>query len=98
MLTFFLCGVENEISMESGNTVKYNISNQLLAKSYNDNLTLDNQLDNMIQLIKSDNTLKSIDIDFSNYISSIDNTNSTLTIHMEFVDIGTTEDFEIKVS
>lgn len=90
--------VENEISIESGNTVKYNVSNQLLSKSYKDNLTLDNQLDNMIQLTKSDNTLKSIDIDFSNYISSIDNTNSTLTIHMEFVDIGTTEDFEIKIN
>ena len=47
--------------------------------------------------ITSGEILKSADLDFSNYISSIQGTSVTLTIHMEFADIGTTEDFEIKV-
>ena len=53
---------------------------------------------NAIQLVVSNDTLKSIDLDLSNYLSSLEGVSITLTIHMEFADIGTTSDFDIKVS
>lgn len=90
--------VENEISMESNNIIKYNVSNKKISMFYKDNIIEDNNLDNTIQLTKENDIVKIVDIDFSNYISSINNETSTLNIHMEFVDIGTTEDFEIKVN
>lgn len=90
--------VENEISTENENTIKYNVSNSIIASSYKDNITVDNELTNLITFTILNNTLKSVDLDFSNYISSIEGSSSTLIIHMEFVDVGTTEDFEIKVS
>ena len=45
-----------------------------------------------------DNTLNSIDLDLTNYISALENSSSSLIIHMEFVDIGNTEDFDISIS
>lgn len=89
---------ENEISVESDNTIKYNISNSNLANMFKDNISIDNNKTNLIKIHIIDSNLKSIDLDFSNYLSSIDNENVTLTIHMEFVDVGKTDDFEIKVS
>ena len=89
---------ENEISVESDNTIKYNISNSNLANMFKDNISIDNNKTNLIKMHIIDSNLKSIDLDFSNYLSSIDNENVTLTIHMEFVDVGKTDDFEIKVS
>lgn len=90
--------VENEISTENNGLVKYSVSNQKLASNYNDSLTIDNEQTNSVQLHIIENNLKSIDLDLSNYLSSINNENATLTIHMEFVDVGKTDDFEIKVS
>lgn len=90
--------VENEIPTQNNNIMKYNLSNQVLATSFKDNISVDNEQNNSIQLHLSGETLKSVDLDFSNYISSIEGVESTLIIHMEFVDIGTTEDFEISIS
>lgn len=90
--------VENEIPTENSGIIKYTISNQSLASSFKDTISIDNNQNNSIQLHVVENTLKSVDLDFSNYFSSIIGESVTLTIHMEFVDIGTTEDFEIKIS
>ncbi len=90
--------VENEIPTENNGVIKYTVSNKNLATTYKDDLSIDNEQLNSIQLYTSGEILKSADLDFSNYISSIQGTSVTLTIHMEFADIGTTEDFEIKVS
>lgn len=90
--------VENEISTTNENSVKYNLSNTSLAFSYKDTITINNEKTNLATLTIINDVLKSVDLDFSNYITAIDGKESVLTIHMEFVDIGTTEDFEIKVS
>lgn len=90
--------IENEIPTENGNIVKYSLSNSDLALSFKDVITVDNEISNLVTLMIENNSLKSIDLDFSNYISSVLGSIDTLNIHMEFVDVGTTEDFEIKVS
>jgi len=90
--------VENEIPTENNNLIKYNVSNVSLVNTYKDSLTKDNELTNLVSFTTNNNVLKSVDLDLSNYISSVEGFSSTLIIHMEFVDIGTTEDFDIKVS
>ena len=90
--------VENEIPTENNGTIKYSVSNQSLASSFNDSLTIDNEQSNLIQLYISDDTLKNVDLNFSNYLTAIEGTNVNLTIHMEFADVGTTEDFNINLS
>lgn len=90
--------IENEISTENNGNIKYSISNQSISDSFKDTLVVDNEQSNSIQLYLSENVLKSIDLDFSNYLSSVEGGSVTFTIHMEFADVGTTEDFEIKVS
>lgn len=89
---------ENEISIESNNSTKYNVSNADISRYFNDKISIDNEQTNLVQLNFIDDNLKNIDLDFSNYLSSVNGETVTLTIHMEFVDVGTTEDFEIKVS
>ena len=90
--------VENEIPTENNGIIKYTVSNKSLASTYKDDLSIDNEQLNSIQLYTSGEVLKSVDLDFSNYFSSIQGTSVTLTIHMEFADIGTTEEFEINLS
>ena len=94
----FLLLVENEISTENQNNIKYNITNSKIASYFKDNISINNELTNLITFTMENNILKGVDLNLNNYISSIEGSNSTLTIHMEFVDIGTTEDFEIKIS
>lgn len=90
--------IENEIPTENNESIKYSISNQSLVTTFKESLTINNEQTNLIQLHVSGETLKSVDLDFSNYILSLEGIDASLTIHMEFADIGTTEDFEIKVS
>ncbi len=90
--------IENEIPIENSETVKYNVSNLNLSSIFQDVLLIDDNQNNLIQLSFFDNNLKGIDLDFSHYISSIDGKTENFTIHMEFADIGTTEDFEIPIS
>lgn len=89
--------VENEIPTQNEERIKYTVSNQNLSSIYRDVLLLDNEQSNMIQLSLSDNMLKGLDLDFSNYFTSIEGIAVSFLIHMEFADIGTTEDFEIPV-
>lgn len=89
--------VENEIPTQNEERIKYTVSNQSLSSIYRDVLSLDNGQSNMIQLSLSDNILKGLDLDFSNYFTSIEGIAVSFLIHMEFADIGTTEDFEIPV-
>ena len=97
---FKYCDVEkilNLIENEQSDT-NYLISNTKLSSVFNDKLKVDNNQNNEIKLTITDNVLKSIDFNLNNYITSVTSEAKTLTIHMEFADIGTTEDFEIKVS
>lgn len=90
--------VENEIETSSENEAKYNLSNSSLASYFKDTIITNNEKTNMITLTSINDILKNIDMDFSNYITSIEGEVSSLIIHMEFVDVGKTDDFEIKVS
>ena len=90
--------VENKIPTQNEERIKYTISNQELSFVYRDTLALDNEQSNMIQLSLLDNMLKGLDLDLSNYFTSIEGTAVSFLIHIEFVDIGTTEDFQIVVS
>ena len=90
--------IENEIPTENNGVTKYSVSSQNIASSFHESLSIDSEKTNAIQLVFSNDTLKSIDLDLSNYLSSLEGVSITLTIHMEFADIGTTSDFDIKVS
>ena len=88
----------NEIPTENGNSVMYKLSNATLASTFKDTLTLDNKQLNSISMVINNNNLKSVTLDLSNYISSITGTTHTLTINMEYANIGTTENFDIKIN
>ena len=90
--------VDDEIPTENNGVIRYQVDNTKLAISYKDKITVNNELKNSIVLTTIDNTLKSIDLDLTNYISALENSSSSLIIHMEFVDIGNTEDFDISIS
>lgn len=90
--------IENQIPTENGSTIKYSVSNKDLKSIYKDEISIDNEQSNLIQMHTVDGVLKGMDIDFSNYYSSIQGTTVTLTIHMEFADVGTTEDFELNIA
>ena len=90
--------IENEIPTENNGVTKYSVGSHNIASSFHESLSIDSEKTNAIQLVVSDDTLKSIDLDLSNYLSSLEGVSITLTIHMEFADIGTTSDFDIKVS
>lgn len=90
--------IENEIPTENNCVTKYSVSSHNIASSFHESLSIDSEKTNAIQLVVSNDTLKSIDLDLSNYLSSLEGVSITLTIHMEFADIGTTSDFDIKVS
>ena len=97
---FKYCDVEKILNLIENDSTDVNhlISNTKLSSTFNDKLKVDNNQNNEIKLTITNNTLKSIDFNLNNYITSITNEEMTLNIHMEFADIGTTEDFEIKVS
>lgn len=98
MLKKILTLIENEIPTENNGVTKYSVSSHNIASSFHESLSIDSEKTNAIQLVVSNDTLKSIDLDLSNYLSSLEGVSITLTIHMEFADIGTTSDFDIKVS
>lgn len=101
---FKYCDMEKITSMleyEEYNLVNdkyvYNIDNSLLAKVFSDNILANNNLKNKVELYMENGILKGINLNLDNYISSILGSNHTLNINMEFANIGTTEDFQIKI-
>lgn len=90
--------VENEIPTENNGIIKYSVSNKSLSSIFKDNLIVDNEQTNLIQLYIPNGNLKNLDLDFSNYLTSIEGTSVTLIIHIELADIGSTQDFDIKIS
>lgn len=97
---FKYCDVENILLLikDKADSTSYTVTNNELKLQYNDNIVADNFNTNTIKLNVTNDVLKSIDLDFSSYYSSITNNKESLTIHMEFADIGTTEDFDINIS
>lgn len=101
---FKYCDVEKITSLletleyvEANNKYVYNIDNVKLAHAFGDTINSNNSTLNNIELEVVDDDLKSINLNLDSYISSIMGNNHTLNIKMEFANVGTTEDFEIKV-
>lgn len=102
---FKYCDVEkilvllrDKLSVKVTSSNQYNVDNNILSSFYKEKLLNEDNGTNLISINMTDDSLKSIDLDFSSYISALEGVNSTLNIHMEFADVGTTENFEIKVS
>ena len=74
-------------------TKTYTVTNKELADVFDEKVT-EPDLENTIEIIVSNNELKGINIDLSNYRSEV----TSLTIKMDFADIGKVEDFEIKMN
>lgn len=102
---FKYCDVEeiltllhDKLSVDVTGTMEYSVDDSILSSFYKERLNSEDSGTNLISINMTDDNLKSIDLDYSSYISAIEGASSTLKIHMEFADIGTTENFEIKVS
>ncbi len=87
--------IENQIPAETETGLKYTVTNSEIGSFFAEELSIDNGLTNIVSMTFANQVLKTIDLDFSNYYSSVQGSNLSLIIHMEFVDIGTTENFEI---
>ena len=90
--------VDNSIPTSNGNIVNYRINNKEIAEIFNEKITIDNETSNIFTLNIENDVLKSVKLDLTNYISSLLGTTHTLTINMDFANIGTTEDFDIKLN
>jgi len=90
--------IVSEMEPVEVNTFIYDISNKKLSDTFDDTLANDNNLKNRVELVMEDHNTRSVRMDLSNYISSVLNEKHSLIINMEFADIGTTEDFEIKMN
>lgn len=95
---FKYCNVEKILSLledklESSTETIFTITNKELAEIF-DEKTINPDLENKIELELISGELKEIKLDLSNYESGI----NSLTIKMEFADIGKVEDFEIKMN
>ena len=90
--------IVSEMEPVEVNTFIYDISNKKLSNAFDDTLANDNNLKNRVELVMEDHNPRIVRMDLSNYISSVLNEKHSLIINMEFADIGTTEDFEIKMN
>lgn len=90
--------IEKETPTTNSNEMVYSISNYKLSSLFSESLKNNNNLDNTIELLLVDDNLKEVRLDLDNYISSVLGSNHILNIKMEFANIGTTEDFEIKMN
>ena len=87
--------VEDYLPLHFTDDISYNISNVKIARVFEDEIQNENGLTNVIALFIEDGSIKKIKLDFSNYISSVIGTTSTLNIEIDVADVGKTEDFKI---
>ena len=81
-----------------GNVYTYQVPITQIVKLYNptfDTTSIDSNLMDTITLTTENGTLKSIKANYNNYLTTVSGRISTLTIEMEFSQVGTTEDFEV---
>jgi|GEM_PF-1921872 hypothetical protein len=81
-----------------GNVYTYQVPITQIVKLYNptfDTTSIDSNLMDTITLTTENGTLKSIKANYNNYLMTVSGRISTLTIEMEFSQVGTTEDFEV---
>lgn len=77
---------------------EYNITNKEIQTYFKDNLPSNNGLNNSIKYIFVENNISEIELDFSNYIRSLNSNNTdSLIIKIKVTDVGKTENFEINI-
>ena len=84
-----------------GNVYTYQVPVIQIVKIYNptfDTTSIDSNLKDTITLTTENGTLKTIKANYNNYLTTVSGELSTLTIEMEFSQVGTREDFEVTVS
>ncbi|MCI8588677.1 MAG: hypothetical protein HFG40_03395 [Bacilli bacterium] len=81
------------------NQYSYSVPTSMLLKEYYPESTqaVPTETYNSVIMTRNNNTIERLDIDYSNFYSFLTGTISTYTATMEFNNIGTTEDFIIKV-
>ena len=82
----------------NGNVYTYQVPVTQIVKLYNptfDTTTIDTNLKDTITLTTENGTLKTIKANYNNYLTTVSGHLSTLTVEMEFSQVGTTENFEI---
>lgn len=81
------------------NIYQYSIPTSEVLSMYDSNQIADANIYDTITITLENNTIKTIDINFSNYASIINgNVATNLTVKMEFNQVGTTENFDVTVS
>ncbi len=82
----------------NGDIYTYQIPTYQIIKLYNptfDTTNIDKNMMDTITLTLENGTLKKINANYNQYLTTVSGRLSTLTIAMEFTQVGTTEDFEI---
>lgn len=81
---------------KSDNIYTYTVPTSKVLTTYQSNKLVEASVCDKIVATVVNNQVKTINVDFSNYATVINgNVPTTLTVNMEFNDIGTTENFEI---
>lgn len=87
------------ILTKNDNVYTYVIPTTETLKAFNNVAEVSSDLTDTIVVTTENNLIKSININFNNYRTAINNNNPTnLNISMEFNNLGTTKDFDITVS
>lgn len=86
--------VNYDLCTKDNNTYTCNIDSKKVAEVFKDNFISDVDILSTFIIVKDKDDVKSIKIDFNNYISTLEGEPNTLTINMNYTDIGTTKDFE----
>ena len=102
---FRYCDMEKIINMinnyhgiSENNYIKYEVNNLDISNTFNDTMTGYCGAGTNLLLIEYENdTIKKVTFDLSNYISCITGTTHTLNLSMEFISVGTTENFNIEM-
>lgn len=102
---FKYCDVEKIVNLieklnfeTEGNVLHYTVNNSAISTQFSDSINNWNKDTNRIDMTVENDTLKTIKLDFTNYISAKLNSNHKLIITMDFANVGTTEDFELKIN
>ena len=93
-----ILSVVGSYNLKANELNAYTISNDKIEKVFSEQLINNNNGMNNINIKTDTETIRKIDMDLSNYISSLLNESHTLNITMEFANIGTTENFDIKMN
>ena len=101
---FKYCDIEKVLSIiekmqpSSENPLVFYVDNSKLAYKYGNAINEEHNDLNTIVINTNEDSIESVELNFSSYISSVLTGNHTLTIKMEYANVGKVEDFNIKLN